>query len=34
MHYALRVVTVDTVFSSNMNLSKNKNTEDEKIKHI
>ena len=34
MHYALRVVTVDTVFSSNMNLSKNKNIEDEKIKHI
>ena len=25
MHYALRVVTAGTVFSSNMNLSKNKN---------
>ena len=34
MHYALRVVTAGTVFSSNMNLSKNKNIEDEKIKHI
>ena len=34
MHYALRLVTAGTVFSSNMNLSKNKNIEDKKIKHI
>ena len=36
IYYALRVVTLGTVFSSNMNLSKNKNKniEDEKIEHI
>ena len=34
MHYTLFVVTVGTIFSLNMNLFKNKNIEDEKIKHI
>ena len=34
MQYTLGMITVGTVFSSNIDLSKNKNIEDEKIKHI
>ena len=34
MQYTSGMITVGTVFSSNIDLSKNKNIEDEKIKHI
>ena len=33
MQYTLGMVTVGTIFSSNIDLSKNKNIEDKKIKH-